>query len=476
MQRADARRDRHATTSTTARASATRRPRSRCASRSGSPARPARSTTSSAPSALLIIGANPTAGPPGRRRADQAGGAARHCSSSRSTRAGSSSPTTASLHLRAAARARTPRSCSASRTSLIRDGLVDQRVHRRAHRGLRRARGAARRLHARGGRGDHRRPRRRPRARPRTSTARPSDASISWGLGVTEHKYGSEVVQLICNLALMTGKIGRPGSALLPLRGQNNVQGSSDMGALPDTYTALPLGRRRGGRAQRSRQRWGVPITRERGLKIPEMFDAAVAGDAEGDVHLRRGRRPDRPRTPTHVVARARVARVPRLPGHLRDRDDEVRRRDPARLRRSSRRRGTFTNAERRIQLVERGDRPARRGARPTSRSCTLVSRALGHEMGYDGPEDVMARDRRADARTSPASPTSASAAAACSGRSTPTAPTRRSSTSDEFDLPGGRAHFAALPVQGAGRRGRRGVPADPRHRAAGSSTTTPAR
>ena len=45
-------------------------------------------------------------------------------------------------------------------------------------------------------------------------------------------------MQLICNVALMTGKIGRRGSALLPLRGQNNVQGSSDMGALPDTYTA----------------------------------------------------------------------------------------------------------------------------------------------------------------------------------------------------------------------------------------------
>src|SRR6202022_981732 len=64
------------------------------------------------------------------------------------------------------------------------------------------------------------------------------EACVLWGLGVTEHKYGSEVVRLICNLALMTGKVGRPGSALLPLRGQNNVQGSSDMGALPDTYTA----------------------------------------------------------------------------------------------------------------------------------------------------------------------------------------------------------------------------------------------
>ncbi len=54
---------------------------------------------------------------------------------------------------------------------------------------------------------------------------------------MTEHLYGSEVVQLICNLALLTGNVGKPGAALLPLRGQNNVQGSSDHGALPDTYT-----------------------------------------------------------------------------------------------------------------------------------------------------------------------------------------------------------------------------------------------
>ncbi|MDX6536655.1 MAG: formate dehydrogenase major subunit, partial [Gaiellales bacterium] len=67
--------------------------------------------------------------------------------------------------------------------------------------------------------------------------AEAGEACILWGLGVTEHKYGSEVVRLICNLALMCGNVGRPGSALLPLRGQNNVQGSSDMGALPDMFT-----------------------------------------------------------------------------------------------------------------------------------------------------------------------------------------------------------------------------------------------
>jgi formate dehydrogenase major subunit len=107
--------------------------------------------------------------------------------------------------------------------------------------------------------------------------------SLLWGLGVTEHKYGSEVVQLLCNLAMMTGKVGKPGSALLPLRGQNNVQGSSDMGALPDTYTAY----RRVGDDETARQfeeAWGVSLSRNVGYKIPEMFDAAIAGELKYKV------------------------------------------------------------------------------------------------------------------------------------------------------------------------------------------------
>jgi formate dehydrogenase major subunit len=107
--------------------------------------------------------------------------------------------------------------------------------------------------------------------------AEAQEASILWGLGVTEHKYGSEVVRLICNLALMTGKVGRPGSALLPLRGQNNVQGSSDMGALPDTYTAYRAVSDEEV-ARSFEQCWGVPLSRQKGFTIPQMFDAAVDG------------------------------------------------------------------------------------------------------------------------------------------------------------------------------------------------------
>src|SRR6202035_269220 len=107
--------------------------------------------------------------------------------------------------------------------------------------------------------------------------AEAENASILWGLGVTEHKYGSEVVRLICNLAMMTAQLSRPGAALLPLRGQNNVQGSSDMGALPDTYSAYrPVSDE--ATATLFEEAWGVPLSREKGYTIPQMFDAAVDG------------------------------------------------------------------------------------------------------------------------------------------------------------------------------------------------------
>ncbi len=148
--------------------------------------------------------------------------------------------------------------------------------------------------------------------------------SLLWGLGVTEHKYGSEVVQLLCNLAMMTGKVGKPGSALLPLRGQNNVQGSSDMGALARHLHRLPAGV---GRERRPAVRGGVgrPAQPRQGLHDPADVRRGGRRRSQGDVHLRRGRRPDRPRhRPRHRGAGE--PRVRRLPGDLRERDDQVRR------------------------------------------------------------------------------------------------------------------------------------------------------
>ena len=111
--------------------------------------------------------------------------------------------------------------------------------------------------------------------------ARGGNGAIYYGLGVTEHSQGSTTVIGIANLAMMTGNIGRPGVGVNPLRGQNNVQGSCDMGSFPHE---LPGYRHVKGEAVRDifEKIWGVQIDDEPGLRIPNMLDAAVEGTFKG--------------------------------------------------------------------------------------------------------------------------------------------------------------------------------------------------
>src|SRR5690606_20534939 len=103
------------------------------------------------------------------------------------------------------------------------------------------------------------------------------NGAIYYGLGVTEHSQGSTAVMAIANLAMATGNIGRPGVGVNPLRGQNNVQGSCDMGSFPHE---LPGYRHISGDATREiyESLWGVRLDPEPGLRIPNMLDAAVEG------------------------------------------------------------------------------------------------------------------------------------------------------------------------------------------------------
>ncbi|HEX9859549.1 MAG TPA: molybdopterin-dependent oxidoreductase, partial [Paracoccaceae bacterium] len=111
--------------------------------------------------------------------------------------------------------------------------------------------------------------------------AKGGNGAIYYGLGVTEHSQGSTTVIGIANLAMLTGNIGRPGVGVNPLRGQNNVQGSCDMGSFPHELPGYRHVKNDDVRAIYE-SLWGVKIDNEPGLRIPNMLDAAVDGTFKG--------------------------------------------------------------------------------------------------------------------------------------------------------------------------------------------------
>jgi len=271
-------------------------------------------------------------------------------------------------------------------------------------------------------------------------------ACILWGLGVTEHRYGSECVRMICNLALLTGNVGRPGAALLPLRGQNNVQGSSDHGALPDTFTDY---RHVSDEAVASsfEERWGVKMKREAGMKIPEMFDAAVDGRLKAMYIFGEDVAQTDPNT-EHVIHALESLDFLVCQDIF---ETETTKYGDVILPASAflEKTGTFSNAERRVQLVEAANDPPG-SAKTDFEILTTVSRALGYEMGYETPADVM--DEIAEM-----TPRYAGISHERIGRrglQWPVAPDGTDTPilyEDEFSLPGGRGSFAVLPYKPPG-------------------------
>ncbi len=211
------------------------------------------------------------------------------------------------------------------------------------------------------------------------------NAAIYYGLGVTEHSQGTTTVLAIANLAMATGNIGRPGVGVNPLRGQNNVQGSCDMGSFPHE---LPGYRHVSGEAVRDiyEKAWGRAIEPEPGLRIPNMLDAAVGGTFKG-LYVQ-GEDIVQSDPDTHHVTHgleamecvvvhdlflnetANWAHV-FLPGStFLERD------------------GTFTNAERRIQRIRRVMTP--RSGLADWEAIVALGRAMGTPMDYADPSAIM--------------------------------------------------------------------------------------
>ncbi len=209
--------------------------------------------------------------------------------------------------------------------------------------------------------------------------------AIYYGLGVTEHSQGTTSVMAIANLAMATGNIGRRGVGVNPLRGQNNVQGSCDMGSFPHEFSGY---RHVSDDATRElfESLWGVSLDAEPGLRIPNMFDAALEGTFLGMYIQGEDILQSDPNT-AHVSAAlaamecvvvqdlflnetANYAHV-FLPGSTFLEKD-----------------GTFTNAERRIQRVRKVMTP--KNGKADWEVTQDLARALGLDWSYTHPREIM--------------------------------------------------------------------------------------
>ena len=212
-----------------------------------------------------------------------------------------------------------------------------------------------------------------------------ANGAIYYGLGVTEHSQGSTAVMALANLAMATGNLGRDGCGVNPLRGQNNVQGSCDMGSFPHEFSGY---RHVSDPAVRGmfEHVWGVPLAGEPGLRIPNMFEAALDGTFRGLYVQGEDIVQSDPDT-THVTSAlaamecvivqdlflnetAQFAHV-FLPGSSFLEKD-----------------GTFTNAERRISRVRKVMPP--RAGYADWEVTMLLSNALGYPMNYRHPAEIM--------------------------------------------------------------------------------------
>ena len=212
------------------------------------------------------------------------------------------------------------------------------------------------------------------------------NSAIYYGLGVTEHSQGSTMVMAMANLAMATGNIGRPGVGVNPLRGQNNVQGSCDVGSFPHEYSGYRPVTDDAVRGEFAAH-WQVDLDPEPGYRIPNMLDQAVAGTYKGIYIQGEDIAQSDPNT-QHVEAAlgnmecvvvqdlflnetAKFAHV-FLPGSSFLEKD-----------------GTFVNAERRINRV-RAVMASKAGMQEWQATQALAN-AMGYPMHYTSVEEILA-------------------------------------------------------------------------------------
>jgi len=217
--------------------------------------------------------------------------------------------------------------------------------------------------------------------------AKARNATILYTMGITQHVCGTHNVLAIANLAMLCGQIGKESSGVNPLRGQNNVQGACDMGALPNVFTGYQPVTVEENRAKFAAA-WGVPdLPAKLGLTVGEMMDSAAHGQIKGMYIMGENPVLSDPDA-DHVVhalekldflvvqdifltETAQLADVVLPAASFAEKD------------------GTFSNTERRVQRVRKAIEPVG-GSKADWEIICLVATAMGYPMSYNSPAEIM--------------------------------------------------------------------------------------
>jgi len=211
-------------------------------------------------------------------------------------------------------------------------------------------------------------------------------ASIIYAMGITQHATGTDKVFSLANLAMLTGNVGKEGTGVNPLRGQNNVQGACDMGALPNVfpgYQRLDVASVR----EKFEKEWGSKLPDKAGLSVVEMLQAAKEGKVRGMYIMGENPALSDPDT-THVIEAlealdflvvqdiflsetAKLADVVLPAVSFAEKD------------------GTFTNTERRVQRIRKAIEPIGQ-AKPDWLIITELATRMGYPMAYESPKQIM--------------------------------------------------------------------------------------
>lgn len=216
--------------------------------------------------------------------------------------------------------------------------------------------------------------------------AKADAASVIYSMGITQHTTGVDNVKSIANLAMLTGNMGRRGTGVNPLRGQNNVQGACDMGALPNVYPGYQKVAEEASRDKLGKA-WGCSLPDSTGLTVVEIMNAAAEGSVKGLYIMGENPMLSDPDVGhveealenldflvvqdiflTETAALADLV----LPGQTFAEKD-----------------GTFTSTERRVQRIRKAIEPPGE-ARSDWQIITDVAKAMGDDMAYNSPSEIM--------------------------------------------------------------------------------------